>query len=259
MSVVDRSFDHPLAVEEKAVEPLMGGLMNYGYQCGMVWGVALAAGAQAYRLRAPGSQAEAEAIVAAQRLVSIFRASNKNEFNCMEISELNLRGEIQALPVLKFFLKGGPIGCLRMAAKYAPIAFNEINATFAELSIQAPTPPVSCTALLAKHAGLSEKHTTMMAGLAGGIGLCGGGCGALGAAIWVLGMDLLKNGLEGSLWESKEFQTKVAALIDTFVQTAGGLECTEITGREFEDIEDHASFLHAGGCSEVIKIIAELI
>jgi len=259
MSVVDRSFDHPLAVEEKAVEPLMGGLMNYGYQCGMVWGVALAAGAQAYRLRGPGSQAEAEAIVAAQRLVSLFRVSNKNEFNCMEISELNLRGEIQALPILKFFLKGGPIGCLRMAARYAPKAFDEINATFSEQSVQAPTPPVSCTALLAKQMGLSDMHTTMMAGLAGGIGLCGGGCGALGAAIWILGMNLLNDGLEVSLWESKEFQTKVAALIDTFVQTAGGLECSEITGREFEDIEDHASFLHAGGCSEVIKIIAELI
>ena len=30
--------------------PLMGGIMNYGYQCGMVWGAALAGGAQAYRL-----------------------------------------------------------------------------------------------------------------------------------------------------------------------------------------------------------------
>ena len=72
-------------------------------------------------------------------------------------------------------------------------------------------------------------------------------------------MNLLNDGLEGSLWESKEFQTKVAALIDTFVQTAGGLECTEITGREFEDIEDHASFLHAGGCADVLEVLAELI
>ena len=30
--------------------PLAGGFMGYGYQCGMLWGAALAAGAQAYRL-----------------------------------------------------------------------------------------------------------------------------------------------------------------------------------------------------------------
>ena len=256
MSVVDRSFDHPLTIEEKAVEPLMGGFMNYGYQCGMVWGVALAAGAQAYQLRGPGSQTEAEAVVAAQRLVSLFRASNKNEFNCMEISDLNLRGEIKALPILKFFLKGGPIGCFQMAARYAPKAFDEINAALSEPSVQAPAPPVSCTALLAQKMGLSDKHTTMMAGLAGGIGLCGGGCGALGAAIWVLGMELLNDGLEGSLWESKEFQTKASALIEEFVQTAGGFECTEITGQEFDNIDNHASFLHEGGCSEVIEFLA---
>ncbi len=50
MSVVDRSFDHSLKPEERASAPMMGGFMNYGYQCGMLWGATLAAGAQAYRL-----------------------------------------------------------------------------------------------------------------------------------------------------------------------------------------------------------------
>ena len=30
--------------------PLAGGFMGYGYQCGMLWGAVLAAGAQAYRI-----------------------------------------------------------------------------------------------------------------------------------------------------------------------------------------------------------------
>ena len=57
MSVVDGSFAHPLKLEERAAAPLAGGIMNYGYQCGIVWGAALAAGAQAYRLYGASPQA----------------------------------------------------------------------------------------------------------------------------------------------------------------------------------------------------------
>jgi hypothetical protein len=39
--------------------------MQHGYQCGMIWGATLAAGAQAYRLLGPGPQAETAAIIAA--------------------------------------------------------------------------------------------------------------------------------------------------------------------------------------------------
>ena len=54
--------------------PFAGGIMQHGYQCGMIWGAALAAGAQAYRLFGPGPQAEAMAVIAAQWLVESFRA-----------------------------------------------------------------------------------------------------------------------------------------------------------------------------------------
>ena len=40
--------------------------------------------------------------------------------------------------------------------------------------------------------GESDIHAVMASGLAGGIGLCGGACGALGAAIWILGMKIGK-------------------------------------------------------------------
>ena len=69
MGVVDRSFDQPLELEERAAMPFAGGIAQQGYQCGMVWGAALAAGAQAYRLFGPGTQAESQAVLAAQGLV----------------------------------------------------------------------------------------------------------------------------------------------------------------------------------------------
>ena len=51
MSVVDGSFGHPMKLEEEAAAPLAGGIMNHGFQCGMLWGASLAAGAEAYRLK----------------------------------------------------------------------------------------------------------------------------------------------------------------------------------------------------------------
>ena len=134
MSVVDRSFDNPLKLEERAVMPLAGGIMGNGYQCGMLWGAALAAGAQAYRLLGPCPQAETEAILAAQRLVKTFRVQNKH-IDCFEITELEWKpssNRRRLMQVFRFFIKGGPVGCFRMAARYAPAAFSEINTAFSE-------------------------------------------------------------------------------------------------------------------------------
>jgi len=84
--VLSRAFDHPLKPEELAVAPLAGGIKQNGYQCGMLWGATLAAGAQAFRLFGPGPQTEAKAILAAQRLVESFRAGN-NYIDCYDITE----------------------------------------------------------------------------------------------------------------------------------------------------------------------------
>lgn len=33
-------------------------------------------------------------------------------------------------------------------------------------------------------------------------------------------------------------------------------ECSEIVGRRFENIGDHAGYLRDGGCSEIIEVLA---
>jgi len=257
MSVVDRSFDQPLRLEECAVMPMAGGIMGNGYQCGMLWGATLAAGAQAYRLLGPGLQAETGAIIAAQRLVESFRARNKY-IDCLEITDMNMQEKIQTRQILKFFIKGGPIGCFRMAARYAPVAFNEINAaldagTRSAKYIEAPSRPVSCAAMLAQKVGVSDMHTVMAAGLAGGIGLSGGACGALGAAIWIIGMNCGKEGVGNIGFNSP----RARDAIDGFMKSADyEFECSKIVGRRFENIEDHASYLRDGGCSKIIEVLA---
>lgn len=239
--------------------PMAGGLMGYGYQCGMLWGAALAAGAQAYRLFGPGPQAETQALLAGQRLVQAFQARNKR-LDCSELSEMNWQ-EISKNPaarqVLKFFLKGGPLVCFSMTARYARIAFDEINRSLAEGQIEAPTPPVSCAALLARKLGASDQHAVMAAGLAGGIGLSGGACGALGAAIWLIGIQDAPQEEVPAGGDDLFNNPRATALIERYLAVADyKFECLEIVGRKFESLADHAAYLQAGGCTGILAALA---
>jgi len=249
--VLGRAFEHPLKHEEQAAAPLAGGIMQHGYQCGMLWGATLAAGAQAYRLLGPVPQAETRAIIAAQRLVESFRALNDN-INCLEITDTDKSSSTMQM-IMYFLIKGGFISCTRMAVRYAPVAFSEIDSALSETHVEAPSPPVSCSAMLAQKMGVSDMHTVMAAGFAGGIGLCGGACGALGAAIWIIGMNSLKERGGKIAFKSP----RASAAIDRFMKcTDNKFECSEIVGRRFKNIGDHADFLRDGGCSKIIEVLA---
>ncbi len=225
--------------------------MQHGYQCGMLWGSTLAAGAQAYRLLGPGPRAETGAIIAAQRLVESFRALNKN-IDCIELTGIDKSSSSMQM-FTYFLIKGGTISCMRMAVRYAPAAFSEINSALSGGNIEAPSAPASCSAMLAQKMGVSGMHTVMAAGLAGGIGLSGGACGALGAAIWIIGMNTIKAG-DGKL----DFMNpKAQDAIGRFIKcTDFEFECSKIVGRRFEDAGDHAAYLRDGGCSKIIEALA---
>jgi hypothetical protein len=148
-----------------------------------------------------------------------------------------------------------------MSAGYAKEAAEAIDTAFADNTIEPPSPPVSCAAMLVKRMGGSDKHAVTAAGFAGGVGLSGGVCGALGAAIWILGLRCLEQGVaenQGELWKSEVFQSGAADMIDGFIASAGEFECAEIVGRSFEGIDEHAGFLREGGCAELIESLAEL-
>ena len=95
-------------------------------------------------------------------------------------------------------------------------------------------------------------QAVMAAGFAGGIGLSGGACGALGAAIWISG---LKDSQESAKIEMQN--PKAQAMIDKFVESADyEFECAKIVGRKFADVNDHACYLREGGCSKIIEALA---
>ena len=253
--MLGRAFDNPLVPEEHAAAPLAGGIKQHGYQCGMIWGSVLAAGAQSFKLHGSGPEAETRAVEAAVKLVETFHSDN-GEINCYEITEIDKSSS--ALKMITFFLlKGGTIGCFRMAGRYAPLALKEINKAISEDSIKIPASPVSCASLLAEKMGATERQKVMVSGFAGGIGLCGGACGALGAAIWLMGMKLQQEADIKNLWNDESFNSKFNDLVERFLANSDyEFECADIVGRKFNNFEDHASFINEGGCSKIIEALA---
>lgn len=243
--MVDRAFGFERIAEEHAAGPLAGGIARNGYQCGMVWGSALAAGAEAHRRFGAGSRAEAVAIGASRRIVESFRAQN-GAVDCSDLTGTDFDSTAQAW---KYLLSGKAVGCFRMAARYAPVAKAEIDTALSLDAGDAPEPPVSCAALAARRLGATTEHATMAAGFAGGIGLCGGACGALGAAVWV--------GSLGAGGGYRALDAMAAPTVARFLAaTDGRFECAEIVGRKFESVADHAAFLRGGGCARVVEALA---
>lgn len=235
--------------EECASGPLAGGVMQQGYQCGMLWGSVLAAGAEAYRRHGPGPKAESAAIAAAGRLLEPFRARFKST-NCLEITDTDWT---KKWDWVKNFIKGGPIVCFRMAAKYGPAAFHEIGAALSEEPGEVPPAPVSCASVLAGKMGASELHQTMVSGFAGGIGLSGGGCGALGAAVWIESLGVPRK----AVWK-EIVDTGAHGVMDRFLKkTEYVFECEKIAGKKFESVAEHAGYVAGGGCSELIEVLVE--
>ncbi len=255
--VINRAFNNPMEYEEYALEPFAGGIKQHGHQCGMIWGAVLAAGARSYELYGAGTEAEARAIFAAQTLVQTFD-KRYNNINCYEITQLN-KSSSNLQMVTYFLLKGGSIGCLRMSAGYSKAAFSKLNDALAEENITVPTSLVSCASVLAKKIGASDQHATMVAGLAGGIGLCGEACGALGAAIWLVGMKFSKDNEVKSLWGDKEFSEKFEKMMNSFLKASDyEFECSAITGKKFENASEHSSWLKEGGCSKILDALASV-
>lgn len=107
--------------------------------------------------------------------------------------------------------------------------------------------------MLAQKMGVSDMHTVMAAGFAGGIGLSGGACGALGAAIWIMGMNRLREGANKIDYNDP----RALEVIHKFLKcTNYEFECAKIVGRKFENISDHAAYLRDRGCSKIIEALA---
>lgn len=257
LGVLNRSLSEPMELEEDSIITMAGGLMQHGYQCGLIWGASLAAGRWQYEQTGDSVETQVKSILLSKQMVSLFQQQNGTS-NCYAITNIDQNSSTFAM-VKYFLLKGGSVGCFRRAGNFAPAAFKtilknkEISGEFQTAG--ADQSPSSCTAHCARELGATPEQAMMASGLAGGIGLSGGACGALATTIWLMGIEKIRK--EKTKIDYFKF-TEAKDLIEAFKGWTGGkMLCSEITGQIFQDPSDHSGFIRGGGCQMILQKLKE--
>lgn len=255
--LLNREFGQPMEMEEVAIDPLAGGLLNHGHQCGMLWGAILATGAEASRRYDSIDEAIAVTISASQHVVHSF-LNKTNTVNCREITGYKLNTFLGMVGYIIKTLSKGMMNspCFNLAEEWAPDAINSASKGLDQPHIHLTCQPVSCASLVAQKMGASDGEAVMVAGFAGGLGLSGNACGALAAAIWLKTLHWCKSnhGKSPSIFRNRigrELLKKFKSL------TNDKMNCKNITGLSFNSVNEHAEFVHNGGCERIIKELGD--
>jgi hypothetical protein len=248
--ILNREFGHLKENEERASDPLAGGIFQQGYQCGMLWGCALAVGAESFRRNDDHGQAIAQAITATQQIMESFLNRAKS-IECYDITSCDFTSKSG---MVKYFITGKPITCFKLADKWAPEAIQSAKEGLSHEQTDLPQIPLSCASEVAKKMGASDEEMVMVAGFAGGLGLSGNACGALSAAIWMNTLAKVRN--KNYKYTLSDPDTE--KIIEAFHEETGyEMECCKISGRCFKTIREHTEFIKNGGCEKLINVLAD--
>ena len=251
--LLNHQFGHLKQAEELASDPLAGGLMNTQHQCGMLWGSALAAGAESFRRYNDRGKAIAIAITTTQHLLKSFSKRTKT-VNCRDIT----CDFYNKYDLVKFMLKSLPGGvtniiCMNLAEKWAPEAIQSAKEGLSNEQTDLPQVPISCASEVAKKMGASDEEMVMVSGFAGGMGLSGNACGALGAAIWVNSLAWCRKHPGKSGYSNPNAKEILKSF---FSATGSEILCTKISGHYFKTIDDHTEFVKNSGCDKLVNVLA---
>jgi hypothetical protein len=245
--LLNREFVHLKGDHEKAADLLAGGILTKGYQCGMLWGAALAVGAEAYRRAETIDQAIVMAIKGTQDVMDSFYTRSSTH-DCRDITKCDWSSTAS---IAKYFLTGRIFSCFNMAQKWAPEA---VEAAKKSMEVEPATIPphvISCASEVAARMGASDEEIVMVAGFAGGLGLSGNGCGALSAAIFMNSLEEARQTGKVSFSSPGKNETYFS-----FKELVGEeLLCDKISGKRFISIEDHTQFIQSGGCKEILDVL----
>ena len=248
--LLNRELGEPMEVEERAADPLAGGIMKMGYQCGMLWGASLAVGAEAYKECRHMSQAIGVSIEATRLLMDSFE-THESTTQCREITRCDFNSN---LSFAKYMLSGRFLHCFQLAQDWAPEAVVKAKKALKAKSYNFEH-AMSCASEVAENMGASEEEMVMVSGFAGGLGLSGSGCGGLAAAIWMNALKWCRDHKNGSAIEDP----KVEELMRAFkVFTDDKIRCEDISNRCFNSVNEHTDYLKSGGCSELIGELSEI-
>ncbi len=248
--ILNRAFGHLKENEECASDPLAGGIAQQGYQCGMLWGCALAVGAESFRRHSDRGRAIAIAITATQHILESFIRRAKSA-DCSDITTCDFTVKSG---LVKYLLTGKPITCFHLAAKWAPEAIESAQGGLSCEPSTGPQTPISCASEVVRKMGGSDEEMVMVAGFAGGLGLSGNACGALSTAIWM--NTLAKVRKQNYKYTLSDPDT--GKIIDAFYEGTGyEMECCKISGKCFKTIDEHTEFIGNGGCEKLINVLAD--
>ena len=247
--ILDREFGNLMTNEERAADPLAGGIMKKGYQCGMLWGASLAVGAEAYRTCKHNSQAIIVAVEATKLLMSNFERHEQTT-QCSEITKCDFSNN---LSFAKYLLSGRFLHCFQLAEDWAPEAVAEARLAMESKPFDFEY-TVSCASEVVKRIGASDEEAVMVAGFAGGLGLSGSGCGALSATIWLRALDWCRIHEKGSAINDPHGKKILKSFL---VQTGHEILCKDICKRHFDTLEAHSNFIRLGGCEKLLHQLAK--
>jgi len=148
--ILNREFGYPLEAEERAADPLAGGIVQEGYQCGMLWGSSLAVGAESFRRGDDKGQAIGMAITATKHLMESFSNRTKT-VDCKDITNADFSSK---LSMAKYMFTGKFISCFKLADKWAPEAVQSATEGLSQKQTDLPQQPISCASEVTKKWGL---------------------------------------------------------------------------------------------------------
>lgn len=250
--LLNREFGHLLENEEHAADPLAGGILQQGYQCGMLWGASLAVGAESFRRCGDRGRAAGMAIKATQHIMKSFIDRTKSA-DCLDITHCDWSSKFS---IAKYFFSGKVFSCFKLAEKWAPDAITSAAEGLSLDQSDLPEQPISCASEVVRRMGGSDAEMVMVSGFAGGLGLSGNGCGALSAAVW---MNTLARIRENNYKSSLSDPVSEKMLNVFFEATGHEMECRTITGKCFKTIDEHTEFIKNGGCDKLIQVLADTI
>jgi len=253
--LLDREFGHVSDAHERALTKLAGGILNKGYQCGMLWGACMGVGAEAARRCDDPSEAVGLALAASRAVVDSFEGRTQT-IDCRDVTGKNLDTFLGMMAMMfEVFTKGmmnSP--CFVLADAWAPEAIAAAREGL-DAHPEHELPPASCASEVVHAMGGTPEEAVMVAGFGGGMGLRGGGCGALAAAIWMKGVQWSRAPPD----DVQSYGTKTGdkAVLKAFLRaTEGSYECHEICGRRFGSIDEHSRYVAEGGCRSLIEAVA---
>ncbi len=249
--ILNREFNRNDEIHELASDPLVGGVLQLGHQCGLLMGSTLAVGKESFNRTYDQEMAVALAIIASKQVRDAFE-KKAGSVNCREITDTDFSKKLQFAKFMIFKTRS----CWNLADKWTEDAIGSAKVGLSTEPDEIPSGAISCASETARKMRATDEEIVTVAGFAGGLGLGGDACGAMIAAMWLRSIAFAKEN-PGKAVHSNEYASNLMFTFDD--HTGSKFKCKDICKRTFKSVEEHSEFIRNGGCAELIEVLANSV